>query len=328
MPSHGGDCGSADGLARPSLQRLGRVALVLAVALLGARGAWAQQTISCSSDDGKRHYCNAGTRTGVQMVKQRSSSPCIQIRPGGYDHRGIWVDRGCRADFLLAGNAGTGYGGGQTVTRSSNDGKRQRCPAMTNYGVQMSRQISGSPCIQGQTWGFDQSEIWVDKGCRADFTVGGNGNGHGNGNGYGNQPVSRRTIRCSSDNGKRNYCNVDTSNSRIQMAKQVSGSSCVEGTTWGFDSRGIWVDKGCRADFAVETGGGYGARYDDAAQGRTCVQAVGAQRANQLAQQCLQVSPATHPPCNARNTCKMITNEIKRSCKILGYNAPGFCDEY
>lgn len=49
------------------------------------------------------------------------------------------------------------------------------------------------------------------------------------------------------------------------------------------------MDRGCRADFAVETGGGYGGRYDDdAAQGRTCTQAVGADRAN-LAQQCMQV---------------------------------------
>lgn len=45
------------------------------------------------------------------------------------------------------------------------------------------------------------------------------------------------------------------------------------------------MDRGCRADFAVETGGRYD---DDAAQGRTCTQAVGADRAN-LAQQCMQV---------------------------------------
>ena len=146
---------------------------------------------------------------------------------------------------------------------------------------------------------------------------------------------AQQAITCSSDDGGRHHCPADTHNG-VQMAKQRSGSSCVEGTTWGFDARGIWVDKGCRADFAVETGGRYGNGYGggngdghgDDAQGRTCTQAVGAQRANQLAQQCTQVSPATHPPCNAQNTCKMITDEIKRSCKILGYNAPGFCDEY
>jgi Protein of unknown function (DUF3011) len=78
-----------------------------------AHEVWAQQTIGCSSDDGKKHHCNAETRAGVQMVKQRSGSPCIQDQTWGYDNQGIWVDRGCRADFLLAGNAGPGYGGGR-----------------------------------------------------------------------------------------------------------------------------------------------------------------------------------------------------------------------
>ena len=37
----------------------------------------------------------------------------------------------------------------------------------------MTRQISGSPCIQGQTWGFDDRGVWVDRGCRAEFQAGG-----------------------------------------------------------------------------------------------------------------------------------------------------------
>lgn len=167
----------------------------------------------------------------MQLIKQRSGAACTQGYSWDYDDRGIWVDKGCRADFLLSGNAGQDNGGGQTITCSSNDGRRQTCPAMTRYGVQMTNQRSGSPCIEGQTWGFDQSGIWVDKGCRADFLVGGSNSGGG----YG-PPVPSRTVRCSSDNGKRNYCNMDTSNARIRMIKQVSGSSCIEGTTWGFDS--------------------------------------------------------------------------------------------
>jgi hypothetical protein len=306
-----------------------RFVFVLFVVLCAVGRASAQQTLSCNSDDGKKHYCQAETRAGVQMVKQRSGSPCTQGVSWDYDDRGIWVDKGCRADFLLSGNTGPDQGG-QQVTCSSNDGKRQHCPADTHNGVQMVRQISGSACTEGKSWGFDQSGIWVDKGCRADFVVGAYGNAPGPG--YGGGPVASRTITCSSNDGKRNYCNMDTSNARITMSRQISGSSCVEGTTWGFDNRGIWVDKGCRADFLVQTGGGYGgpgAAYGDSgAQGRTCTEAVGADRANQLAQQCLQVSPATHPPCNAQNTCKLITDEIKRSCQMLGRNAPGFCDEY
>ncbi|HEX4581701.1 MAG TPA: DUF3011 domain-containing protein, partial [Acidobacteriaceae bacterium] len=52
-------------------------------------------------DDGGRKYCAADTRRGVQMVNQRSGSPCRQGSTWGYDKRGIWVDRGCRADFVV-----------------------------------------------------------------------------------------------------------------------------------------------------------------------------------------------------------------------------------
>ena len=57
------------------------------------------QAVTCNSDDGRRHYCDIDTRRGVRLVRQRSGSPCDQDRTWGYDNRGIWVDRGCRADF-------------------------------------------------------------------------------------------------------------------------------------------------------------------------------------------------------------------------------------
>jgi len=306
--------------------RVCRFMFVVLMALLAVNRAQAQQTLTCSSEDGKRHYCNANTGNGVQMTKQRSGSPCVQNQTWGYDDRGVWVDRGCRADFSLGGNMAP-----QTITCSSDDGDRHHCRADTSNGVRLVQQISGSPCTAGKSWGFDQGGIWVDKGCRAQFSVGpenGYGNGYGNGNGGGGASTM---VRCASDDGGRHYCSANTTNAQVRMVKQISGSSCVEGTTWGFDGRGIWVDRGCRADFSVTTGRRYGNNpgYDDAAQGRTCAQAVGQQRANQLVQQCLQVSPGTHPPCNAQNSCKMITDEIRRSCRMIGTgSAPGFCDEY
>jgi hypothetical protein len=56
-------------------------------------------TITCSSDDGRRRYCEVDTRSGVRLLKQRSGSPCDKDQTWGVDNRGIWVDRGCRADF-------------------------------------------------------------------------------------------------------------------------------------------------------------------------------------------------------------------------------------
>lgn len=54
--------------------------------------------ISCSSN-GRRSYCEADTRGGVLMLRQHGNADCRQGYSWGYDHRGIWVDRGCRADF-------------------------------------------------------------------------------------------------------------------------------------------------------------------------------------------------------------------------------------
>jgi Protein of unknown function (DUF3011) len=123
------------------------------------------------------------------MVNQRSGSPCTQGQTWGYTRNGIWVDRGCRADFWLGGgyrggggnpvggggNPGGGGGypnGARQITCSSNDGRRNYCNADTSRGVRMVNQRSGSPCTQGQTWGYNRTQIWVDRGCRADFQLG------------------------------------------------------------------------------------------------------------------------------------------------------------
>ena len=67
----------------------------------GNNGYGQGQTITCSSDDGKRNYCNANTHGNVRMINQRSGSACVEGQTWGYDNRGIWVDRGCRADFVI-----------------------------------------------------------------------------------------------------------------------------------------------------------------------------------------------------------------------------------
>jgi len=40
---------------------------------------------------------------------------------------------------------------------------------------------------------------------------------------------------------------------------------------------------------------------------------------------CIQVSPATHPPCHADNPCALIRGEIDRSCKLWDKDPPAEC---
>jgi hypothetical protein len=62
-------------------------------------------TIACSSDNGQRQYCKADTQRGVRLIRQIRGSGC-QPANWGYDARGVWVDRGCQAEFDLSGGAG------------------------------------------------------------------------------------------------------------------------------------------------------------------------------------------------------------------------------
>ena len=226
----------------------------------------AAQSVNCSSEDGHRKYCPVDTRGGVQLVKQRSDATCQQGSTWGYDRGGIWVDRGCRADFIVGGGYGGGFGGGypggdygggsdQTVNCSSEDGRRKYCPYNTRGGVRLVRQRSDAACQQGSTWGYDRGGIWVDRGCRADFELGSGGYGGGYGGGRpgwgdGGGNDADQFISCSSDDMHRHYCPVDARGG-VRLVKQRSDASCRQGYSWGYDRRGIWVDRGCRADFQV-----------------------------------------------------------------------------
>jgi hypothetical protein len=208
------------------------------------------QPLYCASDDGRRHYCAMNTSYGVQLWRQRSDAACLFGQTWGYDNRGVWVDRGCRAEFV-PGNAGGGSGGGNwggwgqnyNVYCASDDGRRNRCPVDTSRGVTLVRKRSDAPCNYGVSWGYDRNGIWVDRGCRADFQIGQNGW----------QPPATQSIYCASDNGTRNFCRADTRKG-VRIIRQRSDADCIYNRTWGYDQSNIWVDRGCRADFEVGLG--------------------------------------------------------------------------
>ncbi len=130
-------------------------------------------TIVCSSNDGRRHYCDADTRDGVRLVRQISGSRCRQDSTWGYDSRGVWVDRGCRAEFDISDRSARSAFG--TIVCSSNNGQQVHCDADTRAGVRLVRQIGSAVCRQDSTWGYDSRGIWVDRNCRAEFEAPGGG---------------------------------------------------------------------------------------------------------------------------------------------------------
>lgn len=60
----------------------------------------------------------------------------------------------------------------------------------------------------------------------------------------------------------------------------------------------------------------------------SCREAAGAARAAEYVRECLQVSPATHPPCNDANPCALIVDEIERGCAMIDKDRPSFCADH
>ncbi|MCE3004389.1 MAG: DUF3011 domain-containing protein [Xanthomonadaceae bacterium] len=154
------------------------------------------------------------------------------------------------------------YGG--VVRCESRDFRDNYCPVNTRGGVRLLRQISRSDCWEGETWGYDRRGIWVTQGCAAEFEVGGarggydDGYGRGRGgdwdDGYGrgryDDDRGAQRILCESRDFRYNYCPVRVPRD-VDLVYQQSKSECRFNRSWGWDRGGIWVDRGCAAEFVV-----------------------------------------------------------------------------
>jgi len=130
----------------------------------------------------------------------------------------------------------------------------RRCP-VTWRDVRIVRQLSDTQCVRGMNWGIDRGGVWVDRGCGALFA-----DRHGRGDyeeSGGWRPPSgwdqRFQVRCDSNDYQYNFCAVDLGGrGRAYLARQISGSPCIEGQTWGWNRAGIWVVQGCAGTFTID----------------------------------------------------------------------------
>jgi hypothetical protein len=232
--------------------------------------------VRCESIDERTRYCTADIRGRVRLVDQLSRSQCVEGRTWGWDREGIWVSQGCRAEFEIDAyderyhdrdgryydRNRREYGQGRVFRCESNDSRMNYCDVDTRYGVRLLTQHSRAACIEGRTWGWDRRGVWVTDGCRAQFQVGGYGHddryGYRNGDpryryddpyGYGN--AYARTLTCSSNDNRYNFCRIGGGARQVQIRRQLSQSQCRYNYSWGWRSDGIWVDRGCRAEFAI-----------------------------------------------------------------------------
>lgn len=238
-----------------ALALTGFTAAPTALAQYGAGPAQgSDQVVRCESSDGRERHCALDTRGGVRLARQLSRSACIEGQSWGVDRGGVWVAQGCRADFVVdrggryPGHRGNDGDPGRVVRCESTSGRSNLCVMETRRGIELVRQLSRSACIREQSWGWSDRGVWVSGGCRAEFRARG---GRGMGWNGGEPSAAVQPVRCESKDGRVQHCPAAT-RSGVRLLRQLSRTACIEGSNWGYDRRGVWVEGGCRADF--ETG--------------------------------------------------------------------------
>ncbi len=232
------------------MQSVRTMILVAGVCLVSAAAAVpaaAQSSITCESSGNQFKECRIQTGGRVRLTQNISNTRCVYGRTWGFDWNAIWVDRGCRGRFMVNGS-GSGWetgNFGQRVTCESQGGSYKICTVATNNHVRLVRQISQAACIPGRTWGYQANQIWVGNGCRAEFEVG---------RGSGGWQGDVRVVTCESQDGQYSRCFARTEG-KVTIRRQISSSACVLNRSWGYDANGVWVNNGCRAEFAVGRGG-------------------------------------------------------------------------
>ncbi|WP_372014165.1 DUF3011 domain-containing protein [Pseudoxanthomonas sp. 10H] len=197
--------------------------------------------VRCESDDMRRVHCPMDTGGGVDLVRQLSGNTCIRESDWGVDGDGVWVARGCRAEFRARGEPAAVK---RRMIRCESEGGRTESCAVSLRGapVRLLRQRSALPCRRDESWGVGRNEVWVSRGCKGEFEIGERDGGF---------PPGARLVTCESKDRIKRSCGT-TIEHRASLLRQLSGMACEEGRTWGWDAERIWVDKGCRGEFSVE----------------------------------------------------------------------------
>jgi hypothetical protein len=194
-----------------------RILLGTAASLLGtlsgtmAPPVQAQQgpAIRCESIGGHFNRC-ALPWDDAELARQESKGACIRGESWGVDRQGLWVDRGCRGQFVEArrrgrpgwndrddrddyrdgdyrgaqqGGGQDGYQGGwrpgpdwdRQIRLQCDSNKKHYQLCQVDVGrrgqVRLVNQMSDTRCTEGYSWGWNRAGVWVDHGCRGQFVV-------------------------------------------------------------------------------------------------------------------------------------------------------------
>lgn len=181
---------------------------------------------NCSSDGNKYRECQLPVNGRAQLVKRRSDAACIEGRSWGQRGDRVWVDKGCRARFVVVRGSSPGTGS-STIDCQSENGRYRECAIGPGRFGRLVREYSNDRCREDRTWGTRNGSVWVTEGCRGRFEV-----RHGQGNGHdddvaGLEQARRACVREIERQGHRvrDVGNVSTSGNDYRMILRVQTAS-------------------------------------------------------------------------------------------------------
>jgi hypothetical protein len=130
--------------------------LISLALLLGPLPVRAEQRIRCDSPGFGYRHCRADTDNRVELVRTYSLFACREGQSWGYDHRGVWVDRGCSAEFKVGHRGGGGDDTGKVVAGVALVGLVALLAANANKNKQESQEVASWAI--GTFSGFDRTE--------------------------------------------------------------------------------------------------------------------------------------------------------------------------
>ena len=133
------------------------IALAAAVSL-APRPAAAQTVVTCESTNGHKEICPVNTSGGVTVYRQLSSTTCVQGRNWNLTPSVIWVNGGCRAQFMVGNTRGGRYdNGGYNNGGYNNNGYNNRTANSTEGLCRRAVRQQVGRRVEISTWAMNNS---------------------------------------------------------------------------------------------------------------------------------------------------------------------------
>ena len=202
-----------------------------------------QNNIRCESADNRSRTCQTPWQGASRLARQLSGTPCVEGRNWWSSNGEVQVTGGCRGEF-----AAIGWDGGHSgeIRCESADNRSRTCQTPWQGPSRLARQLSGTPCVEGQNWWSSYGEVQVTGGCRGAFAA------------AQTDPAQGREIRCESADNRTRTCATPWPGAS-DLSHQLSSTPCIAGQNWSSSRGEVRVWGGCRAVFVqARSGNGQG----------------------------------------------------------------------